>query len=180
MVWGGGLMVWAAEEAGREVFLGFSALSKGLFYGLAALAIATFLGGFFIRARKYAKGRPAGRVSLRSILSGLEKVATQRTVAKGDPYVGVAHFFVFWGFIVLLIGTTIIAIDEDVIGLALGKPEWQFWKGAFYVVYALAMDVFGIGFIVGLLMLAARRRRRPFRLDYRRVDLAEGEYDRRG
>lgn len=173
-------MVWAAEEAGREVFLGFSTLSKGVFYGLAALAIITFLGGFFARARKYGRGRKVGRLGIRRILSGLGKVATQRTVAKGDPYVGVAHFLVFWGFVVLLIGTTIIAIDEDVIGLALGRPEWQFWKGAFYVVYALAMDLFGIGFIVGLLMLGVRRRRRPFRLDYHRVDLAAGDYDRRG
>ncbi len=173
-------MAWAAEEVGREVFLGFSAVSIGLFYGLAALAIATFLGGFFLRARKYGRGRKVGRVTLRSILSGLEKVATQRTVAKGDPYVGVAHFLVFWGFVVLLIGTTIIAIDEDVIRVILGKPEWQFWKGTFYVVYALAMDLFGIGFVVGVLMLAFRRRRRPARLDYRRVDLDEGDYDRSG
>ena len=97
-------------------------------------------------------------------------ISSQRTIAKRDPYVRIAHFFVFWGFIVLLIATTIIAINDDVIGILLDKPEWEFWHGAFYVGYSFVVDLFGIGFIAGLLMLAYRRRRKPFRLDYDRVD----------
>ncbi len=169
-----------ATAEGREVFEGFASYAIVLFYLLSAVAIAAFVYGFWRRWRKYSGGTPGRQVTLRQVWRAVVDLASQRTVAKRDPYVGVAHFLVFWGFIVLLIGTTIIAIDEDIIGLILNKPEWQFWSGAFYVAYALILDLFGIGFIVGLLMLARRRRSRPFKLDYTRVDRDEGQYDRSG
>ncbi|MDH3500108.1 MAG: heterodisulfide reductase-related iron-sulfur binding cluster [Acidimicrobiia bacterium] len=173
-------MLTIATTEGREVFEGFASYAVGLFYVLATLAIGVFIYGFWRRFQKYRGGASGRRLTLRQIGRAAADLASQRTVAKRDPYVGVAHFLVFWGFIVLLIGTTIIAIDEDIIGLLLGKPEWQFWHGAFYVIYALLLDLFGIGFIVGLLMLAGRRRSEPFKLDYTRVDLESGAYDRSG
>ncbi len=166
------------EDAGREVFLGFDSARIGLFYWLAAIAIAIFLLGFWRRFAKYLTGASVGRFSLARLRRAVVDISSQRTIGKRDPYVGIAHFFVFYGFIVLLIATTIIAIDVDLIDLILDKPEWQFWKGAFYVAYSFVVDLFGIGFIVGLLMLAYRRRRKPFRLDYQRVDNVPG--DRRG
>lgn len=172
-------VVLAATE-GREVFEGFGTPLIALFYGLAALAILVFVYGFWRRVAKYRRGAPAGRFNLRRLGAAVAEISSQRTIGKRDPAVRLAHFFVFWGFIVLLIGTTIIAIDEDVIGVLLDKPEWQFWNGAFYVGYALVLDVFGIGFIAGLLFLGRRRRSRPFRLSYDRVDRSADEYDRSG
>jgi Fe-S oxidoreductase len=172
------MVLAAATEEGREVFLGFGDATVIAFYLLTLVASVVFLYGFWRRLRKYRKGKPAGRFSLKRLGPAIKELGSQRTVGKRDRAVGVAHFFVFWGFLVLLAGTTIIAIDEDVIGLLLDKPEWQFWHGAFYVGYALALDVFGIGFILGLVYLARRRRSRPERLDYARVD--RDEYDRRG
>jgi heterodisulfide reductase subunit C/nitrate reductase gamma subunit len=134
--------------------------------------------GFWRRIAKYRKGRSLPRLSLARLKRAVVDMSSQRTIGKRDRYVGVAHFLVFWGFIVLLIGTTIIAIDEDIIAVLLDKPEWQFWHGAFYVGYSLVLDVFGIGFIVGLVMLARRRRQKPFRLDYGRVD--RDDFDRSG
>ncbi len=169
-------VIGAAE--GREVFEGFGSATIVVFYLLALVAIGAFVYGFWRRLAKYRTGRNAGRLNLKRLKSALADISSQRTIGKRDLYVGVAHFFVFWGFIVLMIGTMIIAIDEDIIGVLLDKPEWQFWHGAFYVGYSLTLDVFGIGFVVGLLMLGYRRRRKPFRLDYTRVD--RDEYDRRG
>jgi Fe-S oxidoreductase/nitrate reductase gamma subunit len=173
-------MVLAAATEGREIFLGFDTGAILVFYVLNVTAIAVFAYGFWRRIRKYRKGRPAGRLTLKRLGPAIKELASQRTVAKRDRAVGLAHFFVFWGFLVLLLGTTIIAIDEDIIGFLLDKPEWQFWHGAFYVGYALVLDVFGIGFIVGLLYLARRRRSNPARLDYDRVDREPGSYDRGG
>jgi Fe-S oxidoreductase/nitrate reductase gamma subunit len=158
------------DDAGREVFLGFDSDQIGFFYWLVAIAIAIFLFGLWQRFAKYLGGSSTARFSLRRINRAVVDVSTQRTIAKRDPYVRIAHFFVFWGFIVLLIATTIIAVNDDVIGILLDKPEWEFWHGAFYVGYSFVVDLFGIGFIVGLLMLAYRRRRKPFRLNYARVD----------
>ncbi len=172
------MVIAAAQERTREVFLGFGTPWVVLFYLLSAAAILIFLYGFWRRARKWGRGRPSGRVSPARIWRAAVDLASQRTVAKRDPYVGIAHFFVFWGFIVLLIATTIIAIDEDVLRLA--KPEWRFWNGAFYVAYAFVVDLFAIGFVAGLLMLGYRRRHPPARLDYSRPDRAPEEYDRKG
>jgi len=174
----GVVLLAAAGDEGREVFEGFGTPSIVIFYLLALVAIVVFLYGFWRRLAKYRQGRAVSRLSLHRIRRALVDLSSQRTIGKRDPYVRVAHFFVFWGFIVLTIGTTIIAIDEDIIGFILGRPEWRFWHGAFYVGYALVLDVFGIGFIVGLLMLAYRRRQQPYRLDYERVDTET--YDRRG
>ncbi len=167
-----------AAEQGREVFEGFATPAVVLFYALSAVAVGAFAYGFWRRVVKYRRGRPAGRLGLRRLWTAAAELASQRTVAKRNPLVGAAHFFVFWGFIVLLIGTTIIAIDEDILGIV--KPEWQFWNGAFYVGYALVLDVFGLGFIAGLLYLGFRRRRRPAALDYARVDLPPEGYQRDG
>lgn len=171
-------MSFDISEAGREVFLGFGTPAILLFYALAAVAIAVFLYGFWRRFAKYRTGASASRLSLSGVRRAVIDISSQRTIGKRDPYIGVAHFFVFWGFIVLLIATTIIAIDEDLIGLILDKPQWQFWNGAFYVAYSLLVDIFGIGFVVGLVMLAYRRRTKPFRLSYDRVDSVSS--DRRG
>lgn len=167
-----------AAEAGRETFLGFPGWAIAVFYGLTAVAIGFFLWGWYRRIRKYSRGRPTARLSARRLFRAMGDLASNRTIAKRNRVVGVAHFFVFWGFIVLLVGTTIIAIDEDIIGVLLDKPEWQFWHGTFYIVYSFVLDIFGIGFIVGLITLAVIRRRKPARLDYARVDGIES--DRRG
>ena len=174
-----GMMMLAVTE-GREIFEGFGTSSIVLFYVLNTIAVFVFLYGFWRRFKKYRKGASTDRLSLRRLWTAMADMASQRTIGKRDPAVRLAHFFVFWGFLVLLAGTTIIAIDEDVFAFLLGKPEWQFWHGTFYVVYALAMDVFGIGFIAGLLFLARRRRSSPPRLNYDRVDRPADEYDRSG
>ncbi|MCL1594285.1 MAG: heterodisulfide reductase-related iron-sulfur binding cluster [Actinomycetia bacterium] len=173
-----GGMLFAAETAGREVFLGFNTAVIILFYVLTTVTVGIFLWGFYRRIRKYTRGRQSARLNWGRFIRALGDISSNRTIAKRNRVVGVAHFFVFWGFMVLLIGTTIIAIDEDIIGFILDKPEWQFWHGAFYVGYAFAMDVFGIGFIVGLIVLARIRRSEPPKLDYTRVDGVEA--DRKG
>jgi len=168
-------MVFAAETTGRETFLGFGTSAKVIFYALATIAIALFVWGFYRRIRKYRRGRPTARLDYGRFIRALGDIASSRTIGKRKPIVGIAHFFVLWGFIVLLIGTTIIAIDEDIIGVLLDKPEWQFWRGGFYSAYALILDVFGIGFVAGLVVLARIRRSAPERLDYTRVDDVEAD-----
>ncbi|GMQ93569.1 MAG: heterodisulfide reductase-related iron-sulfur binding cluster [Acidimicrobiia bacterium] len=163
------------ETAGRETFLGFPGWAIGIFYLATVIAIGLFLWGFYRRIRKYSRGRPTARLDFKRFVRALGDLSSNRTIAKRKPAVGIAHFFVFWGFIVLLIGTTIIAIDVDIIGVLARKPEWQFWEGPFYVVYAFVLDVFGIGFVAGLITLAVIRRKKPARLDYSRVDGVEAD-----
>jgi Fe-S oxidoreductase/nitrate reductase gamma subunit len=171
-------VVFAAETAGREVFLGFDGVLTILFYALAAVSISLFVWGFYRRIRKYTRGRRINRLDWGGFVRALGDISSNRTIANRNRVVGVAHFFVLWGFIVLLIGTTIIAINDDIIGILLNKPEWEFWHGTFYIVYAFVLDIFGIGFVVGLIVLGRIRRSKPARLDYARVD--DVEANRRG
>lgn len=168
-----------AEEAGREVFLNIPDGGVLAFYLMALLATLIFAAGFLFRARKYGRGR-ARRLDWRRLGPAVGEIMSQRTVAKRERAAGIAHFWVFWGFVVLTIATAIIAIDEDVIGVFLDRPDLQFWHGAFYQVYSLVVDIFSVGLIAGLIYLGVRRRSRPFKLDYQRVDRPEGAYDRSG
>jgi Fe-S oxidoreductase len=164
---------------GREVFLNQGTGAIVAFYLLALLVTLIFVTGFFFRAKKYARGR-GRRIDWRRLGPAMAEITSQRTVAKGDRMVGLAHFFVFWGFVVLTIATGIIAVDEDIIRFFMGRPDLQFWRGGFYQGYSLVVDLFSVGFLAGLIYLGWRRRHPPERLSYDRVDRAEGTYDRRG
>ncbi len=173
-------MAVLATVEGREVFESFGVSAIVVFYVLSLVAILIFVYGAWRRFAKYRRGTATGRLTLRRLAVAIGDISSQRTIGKRDPAVRVAHFFVFWGFMVLLVGTTIIAIDADIIKFILNKPEWQFWNGTFYVVYAFLLDLFGLGFIAGLLFLGFKRRSEPFRLSYERVDREPDEYDRSG
>jgi Fe-S oxidoreductase len=103
-------------------------------------------------------------------------VFTQSTLRQRHSLAGLAHALTFYGFLVLFLGTVILAINDDVTRPFFG---FDFWHGAFYLGYSLFLDVFGAALIVGLAVQAVIRGVvRPFRLDYRRPDRTPGEYDR--
>jgi Fe-S oxidoreductase/nitrate reductase gamma subunit len=187
-------------ERTREVFEGFGLLPKGLFYLLAATATAVFLLGVWRRMAKYRRGRATGRMGeiwfyvrhrrrpakprwTRPLHSSLGLVASNATVARRDRAAGLAHFSVFWGFITLFIGTVILTIDEDIVGLgsevATGTRA-SFFKGAFYVTYSVVLDVMGLAAVAGVAYLAARRRfgHKP-ELDYTRAEKPPEGYSRK-
>lgn len=167
------------NEITREIFQLFPTWLVVLFYVVSCSSVGVFVYGFYRRVTKYLQGRPTNRFdNLGSrILTAARLVAQHSTIKKSDPYAGFAHFLIFWGFIVLLIGTTIIAIDHDIVRVI--NPEWQFLWGTFYLWFSLSMDVFGVLFIIGLLMMLVRRRSFQLKkLDYARVDLSSEQVDR--
>ncbi|HKN39896.1 MAG TPA: (Fe-S)-binding protein, partial [Acidimicrobiia bacterium] len=125
----------------------------------------------------------AGRQLARSrpLQTSLAAIASQSTVAKRDKATGLAHFFVFWGFITLFIGTCILTLDTDIvapIGDKLVGHEIHFFHGPFYLVYSLVLDVMGLGAIAGLAYLIARRYSHPPQLDYTRAEQPAEGYSR--
>jgi len=167
------------ETPTREVFAGFGLTSEVFFYVLAALTLLAFFWGIYSRVRKYRRGRAENRFDHlgRRILHALQVVARNATVTRNDRYAGLGHLAIMWGFIVLALGTAILTIDYDLV-----RPidhTWRFWKGDFYLWYSLVLDLFGVLLIVGVLMMAARRKffRLP-QLDYARADAQGTVYDR--
>ncbi|RDH79948.1 (Fe-S)-binding protein [Mycolicibacterium moriokaense] len=188
----------AGESVTRPIFEGIGHTGELIFYVLATVSIAVFAYGVWRRVQKYRRGRPAGRLgTIRSALfgspfAGLRRrgdrgsaaaVATNVTIGRGSPAVGLAHFGVFWGFIVLFIGTVILTIDYDVVRLGsrliLGE-ELRFFHGWFYLIYSVILDTFALAAVLGLGYLIVRRwLQKPFRLNYRRAVEPEGGYSRR-
>jgi Fe-S oxidoreductase len=188
-----------AVERTREVFEGFGALTKGLFYLFAAVATAVFVLGVWRRAKKYKKGRSTRRMGeiwfyarhrrqapvqrwTRPLHRSAALVASNATVARRDRAAGLAHLAVFWGFITLFIGTVILTIDEDILGLGsevTTGTRASFFKGAFYVTYSVILDVMGLAAILGVAFLALRHLRHKPQLDYTRAEKPEEGYSRK-
>ncbi len=168
-----------AETATRETFANLERWQIVLWYVLIVVSTAIFFWGAARLAVKYSKGRtpfrfdnPTARLRHTMLI-----VAKHDWIRKRDPLAGIGHLLIFYGFVVLFIGTAILAFQDDFASPVLG---WHFFEGWFYLGYSLFLDVFGVALIVGLGVMAVRRGiLRPFRLDYWRPDRAEGEYDRR-
>jgi Fe-S oxidoreductase len=168
-----------AETATRETFANLERWQIILWYGLIVVSTAIFFWGVARLLLKYAKGRTPFRFDQPTarFRRAMLVVVKHDWIRKRDPLAGIGHLLIFYGFVVLFIGTGILAFQDDFASPVLG---WHFFEGWFYLGYSLFLDVFGVALIVGLGIMAVKRGiMRPFRLDYWRPDRAEGEYDRR-
>ena len=162
----------------RQTFEGIAPWEIAIWYALVAISTVVLLWGIARLVRKYRRGRritPLEHLP-RRLLRTTIAVATQSTLRYRHPLAGLAHTLTFYGFVVLFIGTVILAFNDDFTRLLFG---YDFWHGAFYLGYSLFLDVFGAALIVGLIALAIiRYGQRPFRLNYERPDRKPGESGR--
>lgn len=64
------------------------------------------------------------------------------------------HLFIFWGCVILFLGTLVLAIQYDLLGPFFG---FSFWHGYFYILYSFTLDLFGILALMGTGMALIRR-----------------------
>jgi len=122
---------------------------KVAFYSLMALSVGVLAWQVRDRVRLWMTGRP---ISWRSPLLanfaryvlGQRKVRTSRTKS-GAPM----HLLIFYGFLTLFIGTTLLAINT--------YSPWKFHKGTYYLVYEFTLDIMGTALFVGLIWAMWRR-----------------------
>jgi len=147
-----------ATEATRPTFWRIGPVGKAAFYYLAAVSIAVFLLGSYRRVRSYTQGAADPQDRLADLpgrtVAAARTVLSNRTLRDGDLLAGLAHAFVVWGFLTLLIATTILGIDMDLYRPLTGD---SFWVGDFYLSYSLVVDAMGLLFVVGLGVLLYRR-----------------------
>jgi Fe-S oxidoreductase len=153
-------------EETRQTFDGLATWQIVLWYGLIALSVAIFVYGVARLALKYRRGRTSAPVGspVQRALRTAQIVATHAWIRRREPLSGLAHLLVFYGFVVLFIGTAILAFQDDFAEPVLG---FDFWRGWFYLGYSLFLDLFGAALVAGLALFAVKRGvLRPFRLNY--------------
>ena len=156
----------------RDVFWDFEPALEVLWYVLAGISVLVFAYGVARPLAKYRIGR-GGHVPPRSELPGrirdaLRILFSHVSIKRRDPYVGWAHLGIFYGFLVLFIGTVILGINTDITEPLFG---WRFFKGDFYLGYSIVLDVLGLALLAGLVLVMIRRGiTRPRKLDYARPD----------
>src|ERR1700730_6854897 len=164
------------------LFEDFAPAAIAAFYVIAFAAVAVFSFGVYVEVRKYRRGSGAdvdGRLLAR-FQAMIGSVLSHRTIARRDRAAGAAHRLIFYGFVLLFLGTTTITLDYDILGPLFGV---HFWQGSFYLWFSLVLDVAGVLLAGGLLYMMYRRGwLKPPKLDYARPDRQPGDpdYDRSG
>ncbi|MFD1586100.1 heterodisulfide reductase-related iron-sulfur binding cluster [Halorientalis brevis] len=154
----------AGEPITRPTMWRIGHVGEVVFYYLAAVTVAVFLWGVYRRFNRYTDGSEDWFERLDNlgerVVSAAKIVATNEKQFDRDLVGGLMHSFIMWGFLTLLIGTTILAIDMDILekgGKLLTGQSYSIFKGDFYLSYSLVMDFMGLLFVVGIGIALYRR-----------------------
>jgi len=121
-----------------------------IFYVLAGLATGFFLAGVAAHIWVWKKSARSleipfsGDALKRTILDAF----LGRRVLQGDIAAGIMHLFLFWGFLSLFVGTSLLAVHHYLI---------SFLEGTAYRVFSLAMEVGGLMLLAGVIWALIRR-----------------------
>ena len=156
----------------REIFWNIGQYGYILYFLLIPLAIL-LAWGIYKRYRLWRLGRPDNRVDNLGqrvwsfIKIGILDGFIHRRFFR-EPYPGIMHFLIFIGCLVFLLGAAVDFITHYGVSAAVGSDVVHGLWGAPYLGLSLAVDVFGILVIIGVIIAAYRRYiQRPSRLDNR-------------
>ena len=160
-LWVLGSMPWTKHvpEVGREVFVNIPKAVEAVFYvGVSSfLALALYL--FSLRARNWERGAAERRTGqwlarFRELDRGLRMMTLLE-----DRAAGLMHAAIYYGFIILFLGTVTLEIDH------LLPADYKFLVGDVYKGYSLVLDIAAVLFLGGLVWAAVRRYgARPWRI----------------
>jgi Fe-S oxidoreductase/nitrate reductase gamma subunit len=121
-----------------------------LFYVIAALAVSLFLAGLAAHAYLWWKSAPKAKVafSRQALKRTISDVFLGLRVLKGEVPAGIMHAFIFWGFIILTIGTTLLLVHEHFFSFLAGKS---------YLIFEISMEIGGLILLAGVLWALVRR-----------------------
>jgi Fe-S oxidoreductase len=144
-------MLAAIDLPQREILWNVPPALMNAVYLLSAVCVGWIIWWFRRRASLWQLGR-AAETSVTRIAGWrrlTEYLLTHR-VLRRDRYAGMMHALIFWGFVVLLIATTLVGIEHHF--------HFVFLTGPVYLVFSLGADLGGAAFCVGIGMALWRRR----------------------
>ncbi|MFQ5919284.1 MAG: heterodisulfide reductase-related iron-sulfur binding cluster [Thermoplasmata archaeon] len=155
MGWAGGVVEALAQEPQREHF---AIVGEEVFLPMMisfAIALAIFLVGLFLRWRTWRRVKRANpQESVLGRMRMLIRVGLLQRKVVHQVYAGLLHTLIYTGFLVLLLGTILVALDFDIAIALFGAP---FLVGTTYIVFEVVLEIFGIFLIVGLGLALWRR-----------------------
>src|SRR5919106_1332018 len=100
----------------RETFAGLALWEKGLWYGLVVVSTAIFVWGVARLALKYRRGRGSFLLDQKGgrLRRVVKTTLDHSLIRRRDSLAGLGHLLVFYGFLVLFIGTSILAFQDNV------------------------------------------------------------------
>jgi hypothetical protein len=121
-----------------------------IFYVLATLSTLLLLAGLALHILVWRKGARSRKVSFSA--NALKKMLLDaflgRRVITGDVAAGLMHLFIFWGFLLLFIGTSVLAVHHYVT---------SFLEGKAHLVFSLVMELAGLMLLAGVIWALVRR-----------------------
>ena len=137
--------------ASREVF--WNIQYSYVMYILAAIAVAIWMFSLYRRYKLWRLGKPEdctqdlGKRTWVFIRTTVIDVLAHKRFLR-DPYSGIMHLIIFWGFIILLMAAAIDAVTHYTNRHIIGFP---------YLWFSLIVDIGGILVLIGIIMAACRR-----------------------
>ena len=131
-------------EVGRKIFGNIPGAVKASFYVGIAAFLWLSLHLLAVRAKSWSQGRPEQRRGewserVRRLREGL----TMKTLMR-DPRAGIMHSLIYYGFVVLFLGTVTLEIDN------LLPASLKFLHGSVYLGYSAILDAAALGYLGGL------------------------------
>lgn len=138
------------QHVTREVFGNIAPWMRVLFLAMISASMCWTAWKLERRRRLWRKAsRPGTERDWRVWLERLVVYALAQKRVHKKRLGAIMHLFLSSGFVVLAIGTTLLAIAYD--------GPYYFHHGWYYLIYELTMDVFGVAFILGCLLAFYRR-----------------------
>lgn len=136
----------------RELLFNVPFWAEVAMYLGALVAVVMVATDLVRRVGMYRRGAPAAGPRTDRPLARIGDLVVnglfQRDLLR-DRFAGLMHLSIFFGFLVLLIGTTILIFQID-FGL-------DFFHGTFYLVFSFFMELAGLALLAGVLLAAYRR-----------------------
>lgn len=162
------------EPVGREIFWNVGQTARWIAYVLMVISFVMLVYGLKMRYGMWRLGKPVPFAFTQRLWERIayyikSAVFHKTILRRREAYPGMMHLFIFWGFLLLAIGTGLVAFEDDFFRPLFGIT---YLHGNFYLIFSFILDLAGLVAIVGVIMALFRRYvTRPERLDNQRDDL---------
>jgi len=147
----------AGEEVTREIFRLLPDWQVLTFYAITIITIVVVVIGVLYKLSRYGWKtifKPEGGFWKR-LWKAITSMIFNSTVLHNNRFIGLMHLAIFYGILVLLAGTALVTLEEDI--LKIFAPQFMFFHGDFYVLFSFGMDIIGLLVLAALAFMIGRR-----------------------